>query len=216
MYKILLLIALSYLAASCNNSGKKNSQIDSLTTHIDSTISGQDVDNLLQDSILLTQSRQIIKALKDGNYDSLSLFVHPEEGVRFSPYGSVLVKKDLVLKPEVIQSWKIKSKKTKMEWGSFDGNEKPINLTPDEYVKRFVYDVNFLNVDSVKVNRFIGTGNSMNNLLEVYPGTSFVEAYYPGPNNKYDAHEWRSLRLVYKLKDGKYMLVGIIHDEWTT
>ncbi len=190
-------------------------QADSLTNRIDSIISDQDVVDPLRDSILLAQTREIIAAFKDGKYDSLSRFIHPEEGVRFSPYGSISIKNDVLTKAESVKAWKDKKKQPKIEWGIFDGNDKPINLTPDEYVKRFVYDVKFLNVDSIKVNRFIGVGNSMNNLLEVYPGTSFVESYYPGPGNKYDAHQWRSLRLVYKFKDGKYYLVGVVHDEWT-
>lgn len=28
-------------------------------------------------------------------------------------------------------------------------------------------------------------------------------------------NDWRALRLVFELVDGRYYLVGIIHDEWT-
>jgi hypothetical protein len=215
MYKIFLLFGISLLVVSCNNSGKKSVQVDSLTNRIDSTISGQDVDDPLRDSILLVQTREIITAFKNFNYDSISRFIHPEEGVRFSPYSSISIKKDVLVKIEEVQAWKNKKKQAKIEWGSFDGNDKPINLTADEYVKRFVYDVNFLKVDSIKVNKFIGNGNTVNNLTEVYPGTSFVEYYYPGVDKKNGPHYWRSLRLVYKFKDGKYFLVGVVHDEWT-
>jgi hypothetical protein len=189
--------------------------VDSLTNRIDSTITDKDVVDPLRDSILLDHTRKIISAFKNVNYDSISMFIHPEDGVRFSPYSVISIKKDVLVKAEDVKGWKDKKKQAKLEWGSFDGNDKPINLTPDEYVKRFVYDVNFLKADSIKINEFIGSGNTLNNLTEVYPGSSFVEYYYPGDNKKNAAHNWRSLRLVYKFKSGKYFLVGVVHDEWT-
>ncbi|MBK8311687.1 MAG: hypothetical protein IPL04_13125 [Chitinophagaceae bacterium] len=41
------------------------------------------------------------------------------------------------------------------------------------------------------------------------------KAIFPGSIKKFDGMDWRSIRLVFKIKDGKYFLVGVIHDEWT-
>ena len=59
-----------------------------------------------------------------------------------------------------------------------------------------------------------GFGNSLNNLIEIYPSADFVEFYYGG-SEKYDGMDWRALRLVFEEYKGKPYLIAIVNDQWT-
>lgn len=209
-----LFISLTVL--SCNNSGKKKDTVPDIPV-IDSLRAKamEDSANAVRDTILLKETSRALGYIKNKNYDSLSAMAHPAEGVRFSPYGFIDTAHDKVIYAATMASWADKKKRTRVLWGTVDPTDEPINMTIDSYIKRYVYDVDFLRADSVKVNEFIGGGNSLNNLLDVYKGCNFVECHFPGFDKKFDGMDWRSVRLVYKLLDGKYYLVAIVHDEWT-
>ena len=61
----------------------------------------------------------------------------------------------------------------------------------------------------------IGQGNSLNNIREFYPGSYFVEYHFSGFDPQYAGMDWQSLRLVFLEEDGVWLLVGIVHDQWT-
>ncbi len=108
-----------------------------------------------------------------------------------------------------------KSDQDMIVWGEFDGTGDPIKMTLHNYIQRFVYDVDFAKPETRRVNEFIGSGNSLNNLDSVYKNCDFTESHFSGFEKKYEGHDWRTLRLVFKERNGKYFLVGIVHDEWT-
>ncbi len=58
-------------------------------------------------------------------------------------------------------------------------------------------------------------GNSIDNSQEYYPGAMVVEYHFPGFDPQYGGLDWASLRLVFQEFEGRWVLVGIIHDEWT-
>lgn len=168
-----------------------------------------------RDSQLLKLTSEILTLIKNKEYRSLAAFIHPATGLRFSPYGYIDTTSDLVISPDKLIAEAGSKKQARMEWGEMDGSGDPIKLTLNEYMKRFVYDVDFIAPDSLKVNHFLGGGNSMNNLSVVYDSCDFTESHFPGFNKELGGMDWRSLRLVFKMIDGKYYLVGIVHDEWT-
>ncbi len=83
------------------------------------------------------------------------------------------------------------------------------------YFGKFVYDEDFLNAKQKSINEFLGSGNSLNNLREVFPGSDFTEFYFPGFDPKYEGMDWRTLRLVFKTENNRPWLIAIVHDEWT-
>ena len=168
-----------------------------------------------KDSLLLNLSKAILTAFKNKDYTALALLMHPDDGVRFSPYGYVDTLNDRIFKSDWILKQAGLKKQEKVLWGEFDGTGDPINQTLDEYNKEFIYDVDFLHPEKSTVNHFLGAGNSPNNLAVVYPGLDFTESWFSGFDKRYEGMDWRSLRLVFKLKNGKYYLVGVVHDEWT-
>jgi hypothetical protein len=82
-------------------------------------------------------------------------------------------------------------------------------------MQKFVYDVDFAKPEKASVDKFLGGGNSLNNLLQVYKDCHFTESYFSGFEKKYEGMDWRTLRLVFKERDKKFYLIGIVHDQWT-
>lgn len=154
-----------------------------------------------------------ILALKEGDIQSLSLMVHPVTGLRFSPYGFVR-EEDLFFIAAELPS--LMDNPNQYIWGVYDGSGDPINLTFADYFARFVYDVDFSSAPEVSINQRLGQGSTIDNAAEFYPGAMIVEYHFPGFDEQYQGMDWRSLRLVFQEYIGRWVLVGIIHDEWTT
>lgn len=202
------IIALT-LFASCNNSNNQQSgdQSDSLNVAIDST------DTAIVRTDLTQVSKAILKEFKDKNYEAIAQYIHPDEGVRFSPYAYIRPDTDVHLSQADFLS-AVNSEEEQI-WGAADGTGDDIKLTAKEYFDRYVYDVDFLEPETFSVNESIASGNSINNQEEIYPGTQFTESHFSGFEEKYSGMDWRALRLIFKQVNGNYYLVGVVHDEWT-
>jgi hypothetical protein len=156
---------------------------------------------------------QMIKLIKEKDFEAVSHHIHPLKGVRFTPYGYINVESDLVFHTQEIP--KLWSNGNVYLWGEFDGTGDPIELTFADYYDRFIYDADFVNAEEIAVNERLGQGNSLDNSKDVYPDGTFIEFHFSGFDEKYDGMDWRSLRLVLEQLDGKWYLIGIIHDQWT-
>lgn len=164
-------------------------------------------------SSVLQNAFHVVNLLKDQNMEELSVFVHPDTGVRFSPYGYIDI-----LNHQTFTTSQIPGLLTDTQtylWGFFDGTGDPIQLTFEDYYEQFVYDVDFANPNLIGNNTVVGTGNSLLNISEVYPDAVFVEFHFTGFDPQYDGMDWESLRLVFLELDGIWYLSGIIHDQWT-
>jgi uncharacterized protein YraI len=171
------------------------------------------------DEAVAVQAAGMIMALKNRELEKLSRLVHPDKGVRFSPYTYVRVESessqgaDLVFSADHIADFF--ADQTVYHWGRFDGSGEPINLTFEAYYERFIYDADFARPDAVGYNEIIGRGNTINNIAEVYPHAIPIEYHFEGFDPEFAGFDWRSLRLVLEEKEGAWYLVGIVHDEWT-
>ncbi|HEY0827812.1 MAG TPA: hypothetical protein VGE40_06940 [Bacilli bacterium] len=158
-------------------------------------------------------AQEVILLIKDKNVEDLSIFVHPDKGVRFSPYGHVDVKTDRVYTAKELS--KALSDAATYNWGSFDGSGEPIDLTFEQYYDKFIYDKDFAKPTEIAYDTVIGKGNTLINYDEVYPNTKMVEYHFPQFDKQYDGMDWESLRLIFEEKDGAWYLVAVIHDQWT-
>jgi len=161
---------------------------------------------------VLARAGEVVQALKNKDMLSLAGYVHPVDGLRFSPYAYVK-STDLVFPSSQIPG--SMSDNTLFTWGIYDGSGLSIDMTFTEYYAQFIYDVDFANAPQVAVNERIGKGNSIDNSLEFYPGAMIVEYHFPGFEAQYQGMDWRSLRLVFMDYNNTWYLVGIIHDQWT-
>ncbi|WP_027410781.1 hypothetical protein [Anoxybacteroides tepidamans] len=162
---------------------------------------------------VLDMALAVVNALKKKDMNQLALYVDPEKGVRFSPYGHVNLESDLVFKQNDLPS--LMESNEKRRFGTFDGSGEPIEMTFRDYLNKFVYDVDFANPQMIGNNIVIGKGNTVQNIHEVYPNAVFVEFHFKGIDSQYNGMDWRSLRLVFEKRNGIWYLVGIVHDQWT-
>lgn len=166
-----------------------------------------------KDSAILTITKEVLGIFKNKDYSELTRYIHPELGVRFSPYAYIDTTSDQKFTNSTYNQ-AVKSTKKRI-WGSFDGTGDPMRMKFKEYFKSFVYDVDFLNAEKTTLNTKSSHGNDLDNLKDIYPGCVYTESYFSGFDEKYGGMDWRALRLVYKEYEGKYYLVAVIHDEWT-
>ena len=166
-----------------------------------------------QRGIVLNKANVIIEAIKNRNIDRWTSFIHPEKGVRFSPYAHVNVQTDQVFSSAGFRrAW---GTKERYVWGAYDGTGDPIKLTLPEYYQKFIYDQDFANAPIIGYNTVVGRGNTLNNILQTYPQAEVVEYHFPGFREEYQGMDWRSLWLVLEKHGEDWYLVGIVHDQWT-
>jgi hypothetical protein len=154
----------------------------------------------------------VINALAEKDLAAVAEVVHPEQGVRFSPYTYVEESHQVFAADELAG---LAGSVEIFLWGYFDGTGDPIQLTFDDYYERFIYSADFDSPEAMAVNEELGFGNTINNIADFYPGSSFVEYHFSGIVEEYSGMDWVSLRLVFVEEDGSWFLIGIVHDQWT-
>lgn len=157
-------------------------------------------------------AEKVIIALAEKDLAAVAEFVHPEQGVRFSPYTYVDDSHQVFAGDEL--SGLTGSDEIFM-WGYFDGTGDPIELTFDDYFGRFIYSHDFANPEAMAVDEELGYSSMINNIADFYPGSSFVEYHFSGFVEDYGGLDWVSLRLVFIEENGSWFLIGIVHDQWT-
>ena len=166
----------------------------------------------LQSSVLLT-SLEVVQLLSDGDMAGVSTYVHPTEGVRFSPYDNVDISSDLVFTQTQVVG--LMNDAQVYTWGDYDGSGEPINLNFADYFQEFVYDEDYQNPNMIGNNVLFGQGNIINNISDVYPNCMFVDFHFTGFDPQYEGMDWSSLRLIFEEDNGTWYLVGIVHGQWT-
>ncbi len=161
---------------------------------------------------LENDAAQVIRALAVKDMERVAEFVHPVMGVRFSPYAFVS-EDHQVLMPDELPG--LAGSGEVYVWGAYDGSGASIELTFDAYYEEFVYSADFANPEQMAVNERISQGNSINNISEFYPYSSFIEYHFSGFDAQYEGMDWQSLRLVFLQEGDAWYLVGIVDDQWT-
>ena len=169
-----------------------------------------------EEILRLQEALQAIDLLADiqaGDMQAVSEAVHPEKGLRFTPYFYIDTTEDLVFTAaqvsELIEDEEV------YHWGSYDGSGDAIDLTFADYYSNFVYNQDFINADIIGNNHAIGSGNSLDNIAEAYPEAAFVEFHFTGFDEAFEGMDWESLRLVFEENQAQWYLVGIVHGQWT-
>ena len=158
------------------------------------------------------QNNEILEALKTQDYDKFATFIHPEKGVTFSMYAYIQPKKDKhFTKEEFLQ---YAQSNIKFTWGEQDGTGDLLQQSISDYLTKWVFKKDFTKSEYA-FNSFVKSGNSLNNLKEIYPDTQFTENYIPG-TAEFAEMNWNVLRFVFEEIERKPYLVAVINDEWTT
>lgn len=155
----------------------------------------------------------VVEALKARDYDALSQMIHPKKGVVFTPYSNVDLSANLKFTPEQIAA--LSSDTTEYVWGFYDGAGTPIELTMSEYFAKFVFNVDYTAAPIIGVNKVVQTGNSLENVLQVFPNAKFVEFHYPSLDTELQGMDWCSLKVVFEKYENTYKVVALVHSQWT-
>ncbi len=164
---------------------------------------------------LIHQATGIQMDLSQGNFKNIAKHIHPTKGVQFSMYAYVDGKKDKRFSRQQFLTY-LKKSRIKFTWGEMDGSGDLHITTLPNYLSKWIQAERFDN-GSIAINKFKGSGNSLNNLREVYPNAdrnSIVEFYDKG-REEYEGMDWRAMRLVFEDYQGRSYLVAIVTDMWT-
>ncbi len=220
MKKLLCLLIVVFMLSGCDVPGEDSSKtIQEQAAQIlelkaeNEALAKQLKAQAPQAASLLSTAQTVVQLIKDQDMAGLSAHVHPVQGVRFSPYSHVNLQTDLVFSSQQIAG--LMQDSTVQTWGVFDGSGDPIQMDFASYYTKFVYDQDYINPHMIGNNTLIGTGNTINNVAQIYPAASFVEFHFTGFDPQYSGMDWTSLRLIFENVGGTWMLIGIQHDGWT-
>lgn len=194
------------------------------TLHSDTSVSSQasnrDVSSPLSNALdpednaeLMSTAYHVLLALKDKDYEQLSFAVHPSKGVTFTPYSTVEPGVNVNLSS--IQVSKLASDDTVYTWGYVDGRGSLIEMTISQYLDSYVYDADYSQAPEIGVDRVLINGNALENVAVAYPGCRYVDFCFPSVDPVYQGLDWHSLKLVFEPGETRWLLVGIIHSQWT-
>lgn len=164
-------------------------------------------------ALLLEAANQVLVALKYDDFSTLSTLVHPDKGVTFTPYSTVQPDVDLCFTPSQIA--KADSDTTAYVWGVTDGSGFPIESTITDYIHQYVFNADFTTAPQIGIDTIIASGNAMENVLATFPQGRFVEYHFSGIDPELQGYDWCSLKLVFEVYENQWMLVGLIHSQWT-
>ena len=164
-------------------------------------------------TIIEERAHELMNALKNKDAKTIAAYVHPEKGVRFTPYTRVSLDNDMIFDKEDILTF-FEDENIYL-WGWYDGSGEEIKLTPAQYYEQFVYSADFINAKEIGYNEVLTGGNVIENQFEVYENSIIVEYYIPEIDPQFEGLDWQSLRLVFEEYEGSWKLVGIIHNQWT-
>ena len=158
-------------------------------------------------------ANEVLRVLQNRDFAALATYMHPQLGVRFSPYGYINPDSDLVFTREEVANFALDE--TVYTWGTEAGSGLNIDKNVEDYWERFVTsqqpDPEWVVLDDPSQK----ASNTIDNFAEVYPEAVSLEYYQPG-SEQYGFLDWRSLRLGFqRSSDGAMYLIAIIHDEWT-
>ena len=212
---LLALLSLVYCAKEVKNSSEKLSKDSIIVSANDSiTITNNQIETEDINSVqtLETTNNEIISSLKNQDFVKFSNYIHPQKGIRFSMYGYVQPKKDKHFTKE--EFVKYLPSNIKFTWGERDGTGDKLVMPIKDYLTKWVFKKDFKGAEYHE-NITTASGNSINNLKEIYPKADYTENYLPG-SEEYGEMDWKSLRLVFEELYGTKYLVAVINDEWTT
>lgn len=162
---------------------------------------------------LLNTACYLIQTLRDKDYAAFSAFVHPEKGVTFTPYSTVDFETDRTFTQAQVRD--LEKDDAVYTWGYVDGRGSLINLTMAQYFQEYVFNTDYTQAAEIGLDRIMMSGNALENLTEAYPGCRFVDFCIPGAEEGGQGLDWCSLKLVFEPGESNWLLVGIVHGQWT-
>lgn len=168
---------------------------------------------------IINISNEIVSYLKEGDIASVKKYIHPIKGVRITIDGYVIENHDVILKPSELDY--LLDNNTVLMWGYSDGKGDPINLSVEDFFKKY-FSHDYTTSDPVVNEIRQGGSNSIDNFEKVYLNKDFVNYYIPYASTYMDQGiekpqtlDWHALNFVFEEYEGIKYIIGIIKDNWT-
>ncbi len=159
---------------------------------------------------LLNTACSVLRVIQNRDYKTLSGYVDPVQGLTFTTFSTVDRGIDLTFTRSQVSGFA--KDRNKYNWGVVPGSGEQLSMTAEEYFNSYVFNVDYTQATKIGLDKLNITGNALENVMEAYPTCRFVEFTYPGSGQGQD---WCSLKLVFSHDQSMWMLVGIIHGQWT-
>lgn len=153
----------------------------------------------------------VLSSLREGEYETLAGYVHPEYGLIISPYSTINLASNQCFTPVRVAS--AAEDATEYIWGTRPDTGEPIQMTAAAYFSGFAYDCDYINAPLLGVNSIVKSGNALENVSTVFPEGEFVDFCFPGTDE--DGLEWKILRLVFEPYEDQLRLTALIHSQYT-
>ena len=164
------------------------------------------------DNVSLVEcAMEVAAAFRNGDYSTLTAYVHPEEGVTFTPNSTVDFNSNLNFSLDQLAA--AAQDTTLYVWGIGSDGSTPIKLTISDYVSQYVCDAAYTSAPYLGVDQVLFSGNALENVAESYPDCRFVDFYCPGSTD--NSRDWSALKLVFSWYQNEWYLVGVIHSAWS-
>lgn len=166
-------------------------------------------------------SRAVLNALKNKDGKALAGLIDPARGLRFIPYPWDYLPETVVLGPKEVES--LFRSRSKGIWGKFDASGDPIKMKGAEYVRRFVWNVDYTKVRErdfmpleEHLKKIYAYRGANEDVLEIFPNAWTASYFFPGISGpEGGAMDWSWLTLIFVPKGEGWGLVGLVHKEWT-
>jgi hypothetical protein len=162
---------------------------------------------------LVENAFAVVTCLKQEDFAALASWVHPEKGILFVPYSTVLPERNLHFTAAEVR--RFSSDKNVYIWGVTDGEGAPIQSTPVDFFRQFLNNRDYAGASVIGVNTLVKTGNATENVAEAFPEARFVELNIPMLDPAQEGLDWSSLKIVFENLHGESKVVAIIHSQWT-
>ncbi len=153
----------------------------------------------------------VAERIAEGDYESLSQYVHPVYGLVFVPYSTVNLGSNQCFTPQRVAI--VGHDSAVYIWGVKYGSDEPIQLTPSQYFSEYVYDRDYARAPVMGFNTVLRAGNALENVTAAFSDGQFVDLYFP-PTSA-ETSDWRILRMVFEDYEGEMKLSALIHSEYT-
>lgn len=179
---------------------------------VKTAVQDEEVLNPKENFPLLSAACSVVRALQERDYAALAGYIHKERGLTITPYSTVS-EQDLTFKPSQVKNFSENGEK--YVWGMVPGANELIRMTAEEFISGYICDVDYTQAPKISIDKINITGNALENVTEAYPDCRFVEFTFPGLDASYEGLDWCSLKVVFAPSNSRWLLVGLIHSQWT-
>jgi len=169
----------------------------------------------LSNARLTATAYNVLEHITNSDFQALSTFVHPDEGVVFSPHATVNLAANKRFQASEVAAFRTDS--NVYVWGVYNGSAEPIEMTPIDYFSEFVFGRDYISATVLGVNYIVRSGNALENIVEEFPNVQFVDFHLPG-NGRDPTNEanWSSIRLGFEEYDDVLWLTVVLRSQWTS